>query len=163
MQDDSFEESLPAGERITFRSVVTLSGKTATGIQVPGEVVAAFGSKKRPAVRITVGRHTYRTTVAAYGDEYWVPLSAENREAAGVAAGDAVDVTIELDREPREVTLPPDFAGALDQDPGARQFFEGLSYSNQRRIVLAIEGAKTAETRQRRINKAVESLRLGRI
>ncbi|MCU1379602.1 MAG: hypothetical protein JWN29_2585 [Acidimicrobiales bacterium] len=145
-----------------FRSTVELGGKTATGIPVPDEVVDALASGKKPAVRITVGAHTYRTTVASMGGRFMVPLSAENRTAAGVAAGDDVDADIELDTEPREVTVPADFASALDGDGEARRCFDGLSYSNRLRHVLAVEGAKTAETRQRRIDKAVGSLREGR-
>ncbi len=87
-----------------------------------------------------------------------IPLSAENRESAGVAAGDEVDVDIEPDTEPREVTVPPDFTEALDRNADARRYFNGLSYSNKRRYVLSIEGAKTAETRERRIAKAVSEL-----
>ena len=60
------------------------------------------------------------------------------------------------------MSLPPDFAEALDQHPGARQFFDGLSYSQQRWFVLGVEEAKKPETRQRRIDKAVGMLREGR-
>jgi hypothetical protein len=145
-----------------FRATVLLGGKTATGLRVPDEVVAGLGSGKRPAVRVTINGHTYRTTVAPRGDAYLVPVSAENRELAGVAAGDEVDVDIELDTEPREVTVPPDFADALGRDSDARRFFDGLSYSQKQWFVLGIEEAKTAETRQRRIDKAVGRLREGR-
>jgi Bacteriocin-protection, YdeI or OmpD-Associated/Domain of unknown function (DUF1905) len=142
--------------------MIVLGGKTATGLRVPDEVVAGLGSGKRPAVRVTINGHTYRTTVAPRGVEYLVPVSAENRERAGVAAGDEVDVDIELDTAPREVTVPPDFADALDRDPDARRFFEGLSYSQRQWFVLGVEEAKTAETRRRRIDKAVARLREGR-
>jgi uncharacterized protein YdeI (YjbR/CyaY-like superfamily) len=89
-------------------------------------------------------------------------VSAEVRAGAGVTAGDEVDVEIELDTEPREVTVPPDFATALDADAVAREFFDGLSHSNKLRHVLSIEDAKTAETRRRRIEKAVSGLHEGR-
>jgi hypothetical protein len=145
-----------------FRSKVHLAGKTATGIQVPPEIVAGLGSSKRPAVSVKIGDYTYRTTVAPYGTDFWIPLSAENREGAGLAAGDDVDVDIELDTAPREVTVPPDLSEALDRDPAAKQFCDGLSYSNKRWHVLSIEGAKTEETRQRRIEKSVRMLREGR-
>jgi len=145
-----------------FRATILLGGKTATGLRVPDEVVAGLGSGKRPAVRVTINGHTYRTTVAPRGEEYLVPVSADNRERAGVAAGDEVDVDIELDAEPREVTVPPDFSDALDRDPDARRFFDGLSYSQKQWFVLGVEEAKTAETRQRRIDKAVARLREGR-
>lgn len=58
--------------------------------------------------------------------------------------------------------MPSDFAAALDTEPAAKRFFETLSYSNRRRFVLSIEDAKTPETRQRRITKAVSTLRESR-
>jgi hypothetical protein len=145
-----------------FHSIVQLGGKTATGIPVPEEVVSDLGPSKRPPVRVTINGHTYRSTVASRGGEFVLPISAENREGAGVVAGDEVDVDIELDSEPREVAVPPDFAEALDRDEAARRSFDGLSYSQKQRHVLSIEGAKTSETRQRRIAKAVGTLREGR-
>ena len=144
-----------------FRATVELGGKTATGIRVPAEVVARLGPSKRPAVRVTINGHTYRSTVAPLGGVHMLPVSAEIRERAGVAAGDEVEVDIELDTEPREVTVPPDFAAALDRDADARRSFDGLSYSNKRRYVLSIEEAKTEETRRRRIAKAIDTLRAG--
>jgi hypothetical protein len=146
-----------------FRTTIELGGKTATGFRVPPEVVASLGRGRRPPVRVTIGGHAYRSTVAAYGDAFLLPLSAENRVAAGVAAGDEVDVDVELDTEPREVTVPPDFADALDRDEDARRSFDGLSYSNKRRLVLSIEDARTAETRQRRIARAIDTLRGDRV
>lgn len=145
-----------------FHAVIQLGGKTATGIRVPPEVVASLGASKRPAVCVTINGYTYRSTVAPMGGEFMLPVSAEVREGAGVAAGDEVDVDLELDTAPREVSVPPDFAEALDGDAEARRFFEGLSYSNKRRLVLSIEEAKTTETRQRRIAKAVGELHEGR-
>ena len=148
--------------RMTFRAEVQLGGKTATGIIVPPEVVAGLGSGKRPPVRVTIGGHTYRSTIAPRGDVFKLGISAENRALAGVAAGDEVDVEIELDTEPREVSVPADFADALAGDAAAKRFFDGLSYSQQQWFVLGIEDAKTAATRARRIAKALERLREGR-
>ena len=145
-----------------FRATVELGGKTATGIQVPAQVVEGLGSSKRPAVRVTINGHSYRSTVGTVGDRFMLPVSAEQRQNAGVAAGDEVEVDIELDTEPRELSVPRDLSDALDRDPDARRRFDGLSYSNRRRYVLGIEGAKTAETRERRIAKAVSDLREGK-
>jgi hypothetical protein len=147
---------------VAFRATIQLGGKTATGIEVPDDVVAALGSSRRPAVRATIAGYTYRTSVASMRGRFMLPISAAVREAAGVAAGDEVDVELELDTEPRVVEVPPDFAEALSRDAEAGPAFEGLAYSHKQRHVLAIEGAKTHETRQRRIAKAVESLRAGR-
>ena len=146
-----------------FAAELLLAGKTATGIRVPPKVVAELGSSKKPAVRVTIKGYSYRTTVATVSGEYMVPVSGEVRQAAGVEAGDKLDVNIELDTEPREVTVPPDFAAALKRDPAAGRFFASLSYSNKRRFVLPIDEAKTPETRQRRIAKAVETLKAGRV
>ncbi len=147
---------------VTFRATLQLSGKTATSIRVPDEVVAALGTHKRPAVHATIGGYTYRSSVASMRGDFMLPVSADVREQAGVAAGDELDVTLELDTEPRAVTVPPDFAEALDHDAQARRFFDSLSYSNRLRYVLAIEGAKSDETRQRRIAKSVTALREGK-
>ncbi len=146
-----------------FRTTILQGDKTATGIRVPDAVVEALGSGKRPPVRVTINGYTYRSTVAVYGGEYLVGVSAENRAGARVAGGDEVDVEIELDTAPREVSVPADFGAALDAEPNARRTFDALSYSNKSFHVLSIEGAKTPETRQRRIAKSIDTLREGRI
>lgn len=145
-----------------FRASIQQSGKTATGIQVPVEIVTQLRVGKRPPVRVTINGHTYRSTVAPMGGVYMIPLSSENRALAKVRAGDEVEVEIELDTQPREVNVPADLQKALDRDPEARRLFEGLSYSNKQRLVLSVEGAKTAKTRQRRITQAVDALHVGR-
>ncbi|MGI8428667.1 MAG: YdeI/OmpD-associated family protein [Solirubrobacteraceae bacterium] len=144
-----------------FDAVVELGGKTATGLPVPDEIVTELGSGKRPAVRITVGGHTYRTTVASMGGRFIVPLSAENRAAAGVAAGDKVEVEIQLDAEPREVAVPADLAQVLAEDGTAREFFDGLAYTHRKEWARWIEEAKKPETRRERIAKTVSALRAG--
>lgn len=145
-----------------FHAIIQLDGKTATGIPVPAEVVASLGPSKRPPVRVTINGYTYRSSVASMGGKFMLPVSAEVRKSAGVAAGDEVQVDIELDTEPREVIVPPDLREALDRDADASRFFDGLSYSHKQQFVLSIEEAKTAETRQRRIDKALSMLRAGR-
>jgi len=145
-----------------FRGKIELAGKTATGIEVPAAVVTKLGSSKKPAVRVTINGYTYRSTVATMGGRFMVGISAQVREAAGVAAGQNVDVDVELDTIPREVTVPVDFARALSRDAAAKRFFEGMSFSNKQRIVISIDAAKTAETRERRIAKAISTLRESR-
>jgi hypothetical protein len=147
---------------VRFRTTVELGGKTATGIEVPADVVEALGSGRKPQVTVTVGAHTYRSTVATMSGRFMLPLSADNRAKAGVAAGDEVDVTVELDTEERVLEVPADLAAALDAEPAARAFFDGLSYSNRSWHTLNVDGAKTEETRQRRVAKSVAMLREGR-
>ena len=145
-----------------FRATIEQGGKTATGIQVPEEVIQALGSGKRPAVTVTINGYTYRSTVAVLGGRYMVGVSAEHRAGAGVAGGDEVEVDVDLDTAPRAVDVPADFAAALAAEPEARRTFDGLSYSNKSWHVLQVEGAKTDETRQRRITKSVDPLKQGR-
>ena len=145
-----------------FRTTIQQSGKTTTGIQVPEQVIEALGSGKRPAVKVTINGYSYRSTVAVLGGRYMVGVSAEHRAGAGVAGGDEVDVDVELDTAPREVRVPADLATALDAEPAARRTFDGLSYSNKSWHVLQVEGAKTDETRQRRIARSVDILKQGR-
>ncbi len=145
-----------------FRTTVERGGKTATGLLVPDDVVSALASGRRPSVQVTVGGHTYRTTVASMQGRFLVPLSAENRSAAGVSAGDEVEVELTLDAAPREVTVPADLADALAHDDEARQFFDELAYSHRKEWVRWIEEAKKADTRSTRIHRAISSLQAGK-
>ena len=142
-----------------FRAVIQLNGKTATGIAVPPEVVASLGQGKKPRVHVTIGGHSYRSSVAVMGGTFMLPVSAEHRAAAGIAAGEEVDVELTADNEPRVVEVPADLASALNEDPAVRRSFGQLSYSRQQRYVLDVSGAKTPETRARRVAKAVSELR----
>jgi Bacteriocin-protection, YdeI or OmpD-Associated/Domain of unknown function (DUF1905) len=143
--------------RMRFRTVVELGGKTATGLPVPDEVVDGLGGGKKPAVVVTIGAHSYRSTVANRGGRYLLPLSAENRTAAGVAAGDEVDVRVELDTAPREVAVPEDLAAALAA-ADVRAAFDALNFTQRKEHARTVEEAKKPETRQRRIEKVVGSL-----
>jgi hypothetical protein len=147
-----------ASLQTTFITTVTQAEDVnATGLPVPTEAVAALGSKKRPPVKVTLNGYTYRTTVAAYGDLFMLPLSAEHRNAAGVQAGEQLAVTLELDTEPRTVDVPADLAAGL-AEAGAAAAFDRLSYTQRKEHVRQVETAKAAETRQRRIEKIVASL-----
>jgi len=143
---------------MNLRATLELHGKSATGFEVPDEVVAGLGAGKRPPVRVTINGYAYRTTIAPMGGRFLIPVSTEVRAGAGVSAGDELDVLIELDDAPREVEVPDDLAAALAASPAAGTAFAALSYSNQRRLVLAVDGAKAAETRRRRIEKTVSDL-----
>ncbi len=145
-----------------FRTKILPAGKTAAGIEVPAKVVAALGSSKRPPVRATINGFTYRSTVAVMGGKFMLGVSNEVRKSAGVAAGETVDIDLDLDTEAREVPIPPDFAAALARNPKATKFFEGLSYSKKLRLVTPID-VKDAETRKRRISDTVARLSSGGI
>jgi Bacteriocin-protection, YdeI or OmpD-Associated/Domain of unknown function (DUF1905) len=141
-----------------FKAVVELGGKTATGIEVPAAIVEKLGAGKKPLVTVTINGHSYPSAIAVRSGKFLIPLSAENRTKAGVAAGDRIDVNVELDTKPRTVDVPADFERALAKHPAAKRAFDAMSNSHKKRHVLAIEGAKTDETRTRRIAKAIEQL-----
>lgn len=144
------------GETFTT-AVLKDSEKDATGIEIPEEVITALGKGKKPPVKVTLNGYTYRTTVAVMGGKFLIPLSAEHRNAAGVQGGEVVEVTIELDTEPRTVTVPDDLAQALSE-AGATAAFDALAYSVRKEHVRQVESAKTAETRSRRIARIVANL-----
>jgi hypothetical protein len=138
-----------------------LHGKSATGIEIPSAVVEALGSGKRPPVTVTINGYSYRNTIAVMGGMFLVGVSAEHRAGAGVKAGDMLDVMLTVDTAPREVEVPADFATALANDKVAKAAFDKMSYSHKRQHTLAIEDAKTAETRARRIEKSIAMLNQG--
>ena len=145
-----------------FSATLLQGGKTATGIHVPDEIIESLGGGRRPAVKATVNGYEYRTTVGIMNGNCMLPFSADHRAASGIAAGDDVEVDIELDTQPRTVELPDEFAKALEAEPSAKAFFETISPSNKKWHVTSITDAKTEETRQRRIAKQAEMLREGR-
>lgn len=129
------------------------------GLEVPPEIVAALGGGARPPVTITINGHSWKSRIAILRGRNLIGLSNANRKAAGIVTGDEAEVELELDPEPRAVAEPADFARALDADPAARAAYDRLAYSHKREHVLAIENAKKPETRARRIEAAVATLR----
>ncbi|HWD37595.1 MAG TPA: YdeI/OmpD-associated family protein [Fimbriimonas sp.] len=121
-----------------------------------------LGAGKKPAVEVSLNGLTYRSTVGSPGGDYLISVSSDVRKSAGIEAGDTVEVWLELDTAPRQVEVPEDLAAALAGLPEAQKLFEGLSCSNKMRHVLSVEDAKTPETRQRRIEKAVAALAEGK-
>lgn len=143
---------------VTFMTVIEQAeGMNATGIPVPADAVAALGPGKRPKVKVTLNGFTYRSTVAAYGDVFMLPLSQERREAAAVQAGDEVAVTLELDTEPRMVEVPDVLAAAL-ADAGVTAVFDTLSYTTRKEYARQVTSAKAEATRERRIAKIIAAL-----
>jgi hypothetical protein len=139
-----------------FQTVVGREG-TGTFLELPLDVPAVFGRVRAP-VKVTVNGHTWRSTVMRYGERYYLPVNRANREAAGVAAGDAVTVDLESDDAPRTVAVPDDLAAALDQAPGARAAFDGSSVSHRREWVEWVTEAKRPEARERRVRGVVEQV-----
>jgi Bacteriocin-protection, YdeI or OmpD-Associated/Domain of unknown function (DUF1905) len=148
----------PRGEIMKFRTYVE-PPEPMRGLEVPPEVVDSLGQGKRPRVTITINGHSWKSRVAIMRGRYLLGLSNANRQAAGVEIGDEVEVELEFDPEPRVVVEPADFARALDADPIARTAHDRLPDGRKREHVRAIENAKKPETRIRRIEKTLATLR----
>jgi hypothetical protein len=148
---------MSVANKVSFNTTILQLGNN-TGINVPDEVVEKLGAGKKPPVIVTVNDFTYRNTIAVMGGKFMIGVSADIRSKTGIKGGDKVKVTLELDTKPREVDVPADFQRLLDKNSKARQFFETLSYSNKQRYVLPLGQAKTEETRQRRMEKAINDL-----
>lgn len=138
-----------------FNTVVKSEGKTATGIVVPPEIVEALGSGRNPKVKVSVNGYTFQGTVQVSNRQFMLSFSSDKREASGVKGGDQVEVTIELDTEPRTVEIPEDLRAALSAKAGAMEAFEALAYSRRKEFVRQVSEAKALETRTRRISGIV--------
>ena len=158
MKNATSQEDVKKSRAITFHTTILQTGKNTAGIQVPEEIIEKLGSSKRPLVRVTIKEYTYRSAVAVMGGKFMLGVSAENRQAAGVQGGEEVDVTIELDLEPRTVELPDDLKAALTE-AGALKAFENSAPSMRKEYVRQVTEAKAQETRGRRIGKIVEKLK----
>ncbi len=136
-----------------FRTTIVAAGPM-HAVPIPFDPAAVFGKVRAP-VKVTLGGHSYRSTISTMGGTPWVPLRRSNREAAGLDGGETLTVTVELDTEARVVEVPPDLRRALAATSGALARWQELSYSHQREHVDAIVSAKQPATRARRIERAV--------
>lgn len=139
-------------------TLIQAEGKNATGIEVPPEIVTALNKGKRPPVIVHIGDYSYRNTIASMSGVFMVGVSAEHREGAGVQGGDEIEVTIELDTEPRTVDIPDDLASELAEND-LSDAFDNLAPSRQKEFVRQVTSAKAEETRIRRIDKIISQLR----
>lgn len=144
---------------VSFRTVLWSSGGNNVGIVVPEEIVRSFGRGKRVPVVVTIdGGFTYRNTISSMGGQYLISFSSDIRAATGRGAGDEVEVILDIDDAPRTVDVPPALADALAADPDAAATWATLSYSKQKAHALSVDGAKSDDTRARRVQKVIDAL-----
>ena len=146
---------------LMFETTVTAVGNN-TGIVVPDEIIERLGAGRRPPVVVNVNGYEYRNTVGVMGGKHMISISAAIRKETGLKGGDPITVRLSVATSPRDVEVPADFAAALASDSVAADFFAHLSNSLQRYHVDNVNGAKTDETRQRRIAKAISLFRAGK-
>lgn len=145
-------------QQLTFKTTLLTAGKTATGIKIPPGIIEKLGAGKKPPIKVTINGFTYQSTVAVMGSDFMVGVNAQNREAAKVKGGDKINVTIQLDTGERTLEVPVEFQKMLNKNPAAKKKYETLSYSKKKVLVIPIANAKTDETRNRNIEKAMNAL-----
>lgn len=147
---------------IRFRTQLQAHGPAAAVVLDDDQVATVGEGARRFPVVATVNGHTWRTSVARMGGESLLGLNRQVREAAGVAAGDTVDVVVLLDEQPREVDLPDDLATALSTDPTAKAAFDAMAFTHRKEYARWVAEAKRDDTRQRRVAQALEMIRAGK-
>jgi len=146
-------------EVMQFKATLTREpDSSATFVMIPYDILEVWGTRSRVPVKGTINGHAFRSTIAPYGGVHYLGINRNLREAAGVKAGDIVDIELEKDLEPRVLEVPPDFQSALDTNPAARIRWQKLSFTHQREYVESIEEAKKPETRARRIQSAIDAI-----
>lgn len=146
----------------TFSGRVLAAVRGGHHVVVPPDVVAAVGLKHGTRVRGTLNGAVYRSSLMVNRGVFHLGVHKATLAAAGIAAPAAVDVTIEVDREPHAAdTVPNDLSQALGESTRAAAAWQALPPSAKREHVKSLLEAKKAETRERRLRKIVESLGSG--
>lgn len=140
-----------------YTAELKLTGNN-TGIEIPDAVLDELGAGKRPRLKVTLNGYSFQVTPGSMGGKVMIPVSKARREAAGAKGGEMLEVELEVDDQPVEIEVPEDFATALKTE-GLRPAFDKLAPSHRKEHVRAINEAKSEQTRQRRIAKAIEMVR----
>jgi hypothetical protein len=148
--------------RIAFKAKLEPRGPAAAVVLTDEQVAEVGQGAKRFPVKATVNGHSWRGSVARMRGEFLLGLNKEIRGAAGVEAGDEVEVVLELDVEERQVEMPPALTIALAGNAAAKAGYESLSYTHRKEYARWIAEAKKEETRERRVAQALEKLREGK-
>ena len=145
-----FEAELVAGQKAPY--------DTWTFVVVPDQVFRELG-RARPAVRGTIQGVAFRETIHRSGGEPRLLVRRELLERIGASRGDAVEVRLELDPEPRTVDVPPELEAVLREDDRLAELYSKLPPSMRRAWAAYVDDAKRLETRLRRAEKAREGIR----
>lgn len=130
-------------------------------VSVPFDVEEVYGRRGRVKVNATFDGHPYRGSIAPMGGRHVLGLLKAIREELGKGIGDRVVVTLEQDTEERAVEMPPALTVELAANPEAKTTFDALAYTYRKEYARWISEAKKEETRQHRLEKAIEKLARG--
>lgn len=140
-----------------FQTIIFQKGNN-LGIEVPENVIELLSAGKRPQVVVELKGYTYRSTVGVMEGKFLIPLNSEHRKKVEITGGETVEVSLNLDTEPRTVELPQGLKGELNINKTALEFFDSLPPSSKKKIVVLLETAKTEDTFNKRLGKIVADL-----
>jgi len=123
-----------------------------------GEARKKTKLKYIPVVAIVNGRSTRTTLVPAGGGRYRLQFNATLRKAARADVGEVAGIELRIDRESRELPIPPDLRAALKTHPVQRKVFEKLGVGTRRQFLLYLSKAKSPEVRRKRIARLMDVL-----
>jgi hypothetical protein len=142
-----------------FKTILAKSGSK-TVLPIPFDPNAVWGDKPRHHITGTINNHAVRGPLDFDGTQFFLPLSPAWRRDNGLDAGAKVDVVLSPEG-PQVEALAPDIAAALEAEPQARAFFEGLATFYRKGYLKWIDGARRPEIRAARIAEMVELLKAG--
>ncbi len=143
---------------IKFKTTILTFGNN-TGIEVPENKLTELDAGKKPLVVVTLNKYSYRSAIAKMGDKFLISLSAENRKNANVQGGDNLEIRLELDTAPRTVDIPIELQKVFDRNKVSKENFDKLAPSKKKALIISVTDAKTEETKHKRIEKVIESLK----
>ncbi|WP_195964231.1 DUF1905 domain-containing protein [Clostridium cuniculi] len=136
-----------------------MEGKDGAYIEIPFDVEEVYGAK-RVKVKATFDGVEYRGSIVKMGLPcYIIGITKEIRKKIEKEPGDIIEVTIEKDEEDRVVEIPTDFKERIELDNNIKEFWNTLSFSMQKKYVTWITSAKKEDTRNKRIDTAIEKLK----
>jgi hypothetical protein len=128
-------------------------------VDVPRRVSEALARRGFVHVLVTLKGHTFRATFVPTGNnKHRLYVNGEMRRKANVDVGDKIRVSTELDTKPTIMSIPKEFAAALEKNGKARLAFGKLPPSHRREILAYLNFLKRPETLRRNIEKVIANL-----
>jgi len=149
-------------QKQNFRAKIENAGGGGAYVTVPFDVEQVFG-KKRVKIKATIEGEPYRGTLVRMGTPFHVLIILkEIRQKIGKDFGDEVSIELEEDLAERQVEIPVYIKQALEANPIAQRYYNGLSYTHQKEYIRWVTEAKREQTRQERLLKMIEMLKQGK-
>ena len=133
-------------------------------IDPPQNVLASLfqsaGKERGPIpVRGKINGAEFAQTLVKFRGGWRLYVNGEMLKASGTSAGDEVEVEIEFDPRPRNVSMPVRLRDALKFDKKAKIAFGELSPSRQKEIFKYINSLRTEESIARNVAKILQQLK----